>query len=65
MPGSSDPAGEKEELGEGGKDYVDLLKSNWKQCVWKRNDGKESGLIQVSDHRIECHKYWKKITGTN
>ena len=35
------------EPGERGYDYADLLKSNWKQCVWKRNDGKDSGLIQV------------------
>ena len=29
----------------GGKGEVE--KSNWKQCVWFRNDGKDSGLIQV------------------
>ena len=24
--------------------------SNWKQCVWKREDGKDTGLIQVTFH---------------
>ena len=41
------PFGEKGEPGERGRDYVDVLKSNWKQCDWKRNDKKDSGLIQV------------------
>ena len=47
IPGSSGAAGAKGEPGERGHDYVDLVKSNWKQCVWKRDDGKDSGLIQV------------------
>jgi hypothetical protein len=47
IPGSRGPAGAKGESGERGDDYVDLVKSNWKQCVWKRNDGKDTGLIQV------------------
>ena len=48
LPGSSGPAGAKGETGERGNDYVDLVKSNWKQCVWKRDDGKDTGLIQVN-----------------
>ena len=47
IPRSRGLAGKKEEPGERGNDYVDLVKSNWKQCVWKREDGKDSGLIQV------------------
>ena len=47
MPGPRGLAGEKEEPGERANDYVDLAKSNWKQCVWKRRDTKDSGLIQV------------------
>jgi hypothetical protein len=47
MPGSSGPAGAKGEPGERGDDDVDLVKSNWKQCVWKRQDVKNTGLIQV------------------
>ena len=47
ISGSRGPAGAKGEPGERGNDYVDLIKSNWKQCVWKRLDGKDTGLIQV------------------
>ncbi|CAB3979696.1 Hypothetical predicted protein [Paramuricea clavata] len=46
LPGSRGLAGAKGEPGERGDDDVDLGKSNWKQCVWKRNDGKDTGLIQ-------------------
>ena len=49
IPGSRGPAGEKGEPGERGNDYVGLVKSNWKQCVWIRDDGKDTGLIQVKD----------------
>ncbi|CAB4023928.1 Hypothetical predicted protein, partial [Paramuricea clavata] len=31
---------------ERGNDYADLVKSNWKQCAWKRRDSKDTGLIQ-------------------
>ena len=47
MTGSRGPSGKKGEPGERGHDYVDVVKSNWKQCVWKTNDDKNSGLIQV------------------
>ena len=53
IPGSPGPAGAKGEPGERGNDYVDLVKSNWKQCVWKREDGKDSGLIQVKDYVLQ------------
>jgi hypothetical protein len=23
------------------------VKSTWKQCVWKKDDGKDTGMIQV------------------
>ena len=58
MPGSRGPTGEKGEPGDRGNDYVDLVKSNWKQCVWKREDDKDSGLIQVLDLEIQDYKYW-------
>ena len=58
MPGSRGPTGEKGEPGEKGNDYVDLVKSNWKQCVWKREDEKDSGLIQVLDLEIQNYQYW-------
>ena len=47
VPGSRGLAGEKKEPGERGSDYVDLVMSNWKQCVWKTGDGKETDLLQV------------------
>jgi hypothetical protein len=47
IPGSRGSPGAKGEPEERGDDYVDLVKSNWKQCVWKRNDAKDTGLIQV------------------
>jgi hypothetical protein len=50
MPGSRGPARAKGEPGERESDDVDLGKSNnsnWKQCVWKRVDKKNTGLIQV------------------
>ena len=53
IPGSRGPTGEKGEPGERGNDYVDLVKSNWKQCIWKREDEKDSGLIQVLDLEIQ------------
>lgn len=34
-----------------GSDFVDLAnKSNWKQCVWKRDDETDNGLIKVCYH---------------
>ena len=46
LPGLPGPAGAKGEAGERGSDYIDIVKSNWKQCIWKRVDDKDSGLIQ-------------------
>ena len=45
-----------------GDDYVDLVKSNWKQCVWKRNDDKDSDLIQVQE--IKDYNYLSNSTNT-
>ena len=52
IPGSRGPAGVKGEPGERRNDYVDLVKSNWKQCVWRRTDGVDFGLIQVPEFRV-------------
>ena len=55
MPGLRGPAGEKGEPGERGHDYVDMVKSNWKQCVRSSGQLKSSGLIQVyeiKDYKI-------------
>ena len=47
MAGSRGSACAKGEPGERESDYEDLVKSNWKQCVWNRGDSKDTGLIQV------------------
>ena len=44
--GNLGPMGKKGEKGDG-SDYS----INWKQCVWKRADGKDTGLIQVICHQ--------------
>ena len=51
----------KESVGERGNDYVDLVKSNWKQCVRKRQDDKNSVLIQVLDLEIQNYEYWTHL----
>jgi hypothetical protein len=47
IPGSPGTSGAKGEPGEKGNDYIGLAKSNWKQCVWRKADVKNIGLIQV------------------
>ena len=42
--------GEKGEPGESSENK--LMQSNWKQCAWKRSDGKDHGLIQVDDKQL-------------
>ena len=54
IPGPRGPAGEKGESGKWQEPYVELVKSNWKQCVWKRRDIKKTGLIQVRFKTIRC-----------
>ena len=44
MKGSKGDLGVKGEKGEG------MQQSNWKQCVWKRGDDKDTGLIHVTLH---------------
>ncbi|XP_028402252.1 collagen triple helix repeat-containing protein 1-like [Dendronephthya gigantea] len=46
LTGAKGERGAKGESGAEGCDYVNLVKSNWKQCVWKRVDEKDAGLIQ-------------------
>ena len=54
VPGNPGRDGLPGELGERGSHYVDLVKSNWKQCVWKREDDKDTGLIQIKDY-VLCY----------
>ena len=42
--------GSKGDLGGKGEKGEATQQLNWKQCVWKRNDDKDSGLIQVDFH---------------
>ncbi|CAB4027874.1 Hypothetical predicted protein, partial [Paramuricea clavata] len=47
LPGSPGSAGAKGDPGRPGKrGNVEFVKSTWKQCVWKRVDGKDTGLLQ-------------------
>ena len=52
VAGPPGPRGIKGEAGPAGK--VAAEQRNWKQCAWKKEDGKDIGLIKVSA--------WEKIT---
>ena len=52
VAGPPGPRGIKGEAGPVGK--VAAEQRNWKQCAWKKEDGKDIGLIKVSA--------WEKIT---
>ena len=52
VAGPSGPRGFKGEAGPVGK--VAAEQRNWKQCAWKKDDGRDIGLIKVSA--------WEKIT---
>ena len=45
VTGAPGTRGGKGETGASGKDTV---RKNWKQCVWKKSDGRNVGLIMVS-----------------
>jgi len=49
--GSDGAKGEKGDIGsKGAKGGVGAqAPSNWKQCVWRREDGQDNGLIQVDE----------------
>ena len=51
VAGSPGPRGGKGETGASGKDTV---QKNWKQCVWRKSDGRNVGLIMVSLVFIQC-----------
>ena len=52
-PGIQGSAGRKGERGDKGDSGTRRLAShmNWKECAWKKEDGKDSGLINVSTER--------------
>ena len=52
-PGIQGSAGQKGQRGDKGDSGTSRLAShmNWKECAWKKGDGKDSGLIYVSTER--------------
>ena len=54
-PGIQGSAGQKGQRGDKGDSVTPRLASytNWKECAWKKEDGKDSGLIYVSE-RYHC-----------
>ena len=60
--GAHGPAGQKGQRGEKGESVTPgslQLSShmNWKECTWKREDDKDSGLIQASEKQHELATY--------
>ena len=54
--GDQGPAGQKGQRGEKGESgnpgSLQLSSHmNWKECTWKKGEGKDSGVIQASDKR--------------
>ena len=48
IPGTHGRDGRKGEVGAPGKKGEPaMIQSSWKQCAWKREDGRDHGLIQV------------------
>ena len=47
--------------GEAGLKGTDTDKKNWKQCVWKKDDGRDSGLVKVS---VNPHKKIRSMHDT-
>ena len=63
VAGSPGPRGIKGEAGPVGK--VAAEQRNWKQCAWKKSDGKNIGLIKVSATMNETSKFRKREKITN
>ena len=66
VAGSPGPRGGKGETGASGKNTV---QKNWKQCAWKKHDGRDIGLIKVRLVFIQClgnkqHENVLQIGGT-
>ena len=61
--GLSGQKGQRGEKGEGGTPGSHQLSSymNWKECTWKSQDSRESGLLQASDKRQELTMYQKRF----
>ena len=57
--GIQGPAGQKGQRGDKGDSVTPRLSShtNWKECTWKREDGRDSGEMYVSDFHIFIVKF--------
>lgn len=50
-PGIKGVKGEQGPRGEKGESVNSAMsQTNWKQCVWKKDDGRESGMIKVQKY---------------
>ena len=58
--GPSGPRGFKGEAGPVGKGAAE--QRNWKQCAWKNNEGKDTGLIRVSGKTITNFNFRVGVT---
>ena len=63
-PGEIGPQGIKGDKGEQGPSAV-IPQRNWKQCVWsKLNDGRDYGLVKVSNSTFPEDYDFKQMSGT-
>ena len=62
--GAKGEKGDKGETGLKGQQGGTQTSSNWKQCVWKRDDGRNHGLIKVEEYSSRtCKDCYLKHTG--
>ena len=60
VPGAPGTPGQKGERGDKGDSGTTQLSShlNWKECTWKKADGKDTGVIYVS---VVCYFFFSII----
>ncbi|KAJ7349560.1 hypothetical protein OS493_038567 [Desmophyllum pertusum] len=54
--GAKGDKGDKGETGLQGQKGGTQAFSNWKQCVWKKGDGRDHGLIKVEEYSTKSDK---------
>ena len=61
--GAAGQKGQRGEKGESGTPGSIQLSShmNWKECAWKKDNGKKSGVIQASDKQHELAMYFTRF----
>jgi len=45
--GDQGPPGEQGPPGASGEQTTQAMQKNWKQCAWRKGDGRDTGLIRV------------------